>query len=227
LASRALSRILLPEEVQGSLTSHFAAALELVPSPQVGRSRLLELGAGHCEIARMLRGRGWEVHAADIDAACVAEARLLGLPATRLDLNEPLPFPARSFDFVVMLEVIEHVVQAEAALGEIARVLTSGGQLLLTTPNHGFYKSRIRMLKGRPLGMEGEHVRFFVKAQLESLLAARGFRIAARNSSGHPPLMDGRWVRRLLKKECVLCRVPGWLESTCAINFVWLVQRVG
>ena len=127
LAPCAISRILLPEEVQGSLTSHFAAALELVPSPQVGRSRLLELGAGHCEIARMLRNRGWEVHAADIDAACVAEARLLGLPATRLDLNEPLPFPARSFDFVVMFEVIEHVVRAEAALGQITWVLTSGG----------------------------------------------------------------------------------------------------
>jgi hypothetical protein len=57
------------------------------------------------------------------------------------------------------------------------------------------------------------------------LLAARGFRITARNSSGHPPLMDGRWVRRLLKKKCVLCRVPEWLESSCAINFVWLLDR--
>ena len=221
------SRVFLPDVVQGHATSHYAAALEVMPPQRSGHSRLLELGAGHCEVARMLRSLGWDVHAADIENSCVAEAAALGFPATRLDLNEPLPFSDGSFDFVVMLEVIEHVVRAEAALGEVARVLLPGGQLLLTTPNHAFYKSRLRMLKGRPLGMEGDHVRFFVKAQLGSLLAAKGFQVTARNSSGHLPLMDGRWVRKLAGRKRVLCRVPEWLEPSCAINFVWLAERVG
>ena len=219
-------RGLLPDVVRGSLTTHYAAALELMPEPCPAENRLLELGAGHCEIARILRSRGWGVHAADIRESCVAEAAALGFPATRLDLNEALPYPDGMFQFVVMLEVIEHVVRAEFALGEVARVLSPGGRLLLSTPNHAFYKSRIRMLKGRPLGMEGEHFRFFVKTQLESLLARQGFRIAGKNSSGHLPLMDGRWVRRLLGRKRVLCRIPEWLEGSCAINFVWLAERV-
>jgi 2-polyprenyl-3-methyl-5-hydroxy-6-metoxy-1,4-benzoquinol methylase len=225
--ARLFSSVLLPDVVQGHATSHYAAALEIMPPPRSGHSGLLELGAGHCEVAQMLRSLGWDVHAADIEDSCVAEAAALGFPATRLDLNEPLPFSDGSFDFVVMLEVIEHVVRAEAALAEVARVLSPGGRLLLTTPNHAFYKSRLRMLKGRPLGMEGDHVRFFVKAQLESLLAAKGFQVAARNSSGHLPLMDGRWVRKLAGRKRVLCRVPEWLEPSCAINFVWLAERVG
>jgi ubiquinone/menaquinone biosynthesis C-methylase UbiE len=216
---------LLPDSVQGRYTSHYAAALELASPPVPGKDRLLELGAGHCEIARQLRDRGWKVHAADIQDTLVAAALMQGFPATRVDLNEPLPFPDDCFDMVVMLEVIEHVVRAEAALGEVARVLVPGGRLLLSTPNHAFYKSRIRMLKGRPLGMEGEHFRFFVKGQLESVLAATGFRVTARNSSGHLPLMDGRWVRRLLRRKRVLCRISEGLESSCAINFVWLAQR--
>lgn len=218
---------LLPEEVEGCLTSHYAAALELVPHPVPGRDRLLELGAGHCEIARVLRRQGWQVHTADVREERVAEAIALGFPATRLDLNEGLPFPDGAFDLVVMLEVLEHVVRAERALGEIWRVLSPGGRLLLSTPNHAFYKSRMRALKGRPLGMEGEHYRFFVKVQLESLLAAAGFRIVERNSSGHLPLLDGRWVRKLLRRKRVLCRIPERLESFCAINFVWLVDRPG
>jgi SAM-dependent methyltransferase len=217
---------LLPDAVQGSYTSHYAAALELVPAPSRGQTKLLELGAGHCEIARILRSRGWEVHTADIQESCVAEALALGFPATRLDLNEALPYPDGAFHFVVMLEVIEHVVRAELALGEAARVLSPGGRLLLSTPNHAFYKSRVRMLKGRPLGMEGEHFRFFVKTQLESLFEKNGFRIIGRNSSGHLPLMDGRWLRRLLGRKRVLFRIPEWLEPLCAINFVWLAERV-
>ncbi len=188
---------------------------------------MLELGAGHCEVARLLRQQGWHVHAADLDESCVAEAVGLGFPASQLDLNQALPFTGAAFDFVLMLEVIEHVVRAEFALQEVARVLTRGGRLLLSTPNHAFYKSRIRALRGRPLGMEGVHYRFFVKRQLEALLAETGFRITGRNSSGHLPLMDGRWVRRLLGRKRVLCRIPERLEAPFAINFVWLADRVG
>jgi SAM-dependent methyltransferase len=218
---------LLPEEVEGCLTTHYAVALELMPRPVPGRDRVLEVGAGHCEIARVLRRQGWRVHAADLRDDRVAEAIALGFPATLLDLNEGLSFPDGAFDLVVMLEVIEHVVRAEQALRAIWHVLTPGGRLLLSTPNHAFYKSRIRALKGRPLGMEGEHYRFFVKVQLESLLAAAGFRIVGRNCSGHLPLLDGRWVRKLLRRKRVLCRIPEWLESFCAINFVWLAERLG
>ncbi len=218
---------LLSEEVEGCLTSTYAAALELMPHPTPGRDRLLELGAGHCKIAQVLRRQGWQVHTADLRKDWVAEAIALGFPASQLDLNEDLPFPDRAFDLVVMLEVIEHVVRAENALREIWRVLSPGGQLLLSTPNHAFYKSRLRALKGRPLGKEGEHYRFFVKVQLESLLAAAGFRILARNSSGHPPLLDGRWVRKLLRRKRVLYRIPERLESICAINFIWLTEQRG
>jgi hypothetical protein len=39
--------------------------------------------------------------------------------------------------------------------------------------------------------------------------------------------MVGRWVRKLAGRKRVLCRVPEWLEPSCAINFVWLAERVG
>ncbi len=225
IESRQRRSLLFPEEIGGWCATHTAAALELMPAPRGGGVRLLELGAGHCEMARLLREQGWRVLTADIDESCVAEALRLGFPATQLDLNEALPFADGSFDFVLMLEVIEHVVRAEFALQEVARILSPHGMLLLSTPNHAFYKSRIRAMKGRPLGMEGVHYRFFIKRQLDRLLAEKGFRIVGRNSSGHLPLMDGRWVRRLLGRGRVLCRIPEGLEALCAINFVWLAGR--
>ena len=48
-----------------------------------------------------------------------------------------LSFPDASFDAVVSLEVIEHVPDFRAAFSECARVLVSGGRLVLTVPFHG------------------------------------------------------------------------------------------
>lgn len=58
--------------------------------------------------------------------------------ATRLPLGQPLPYGDFSFDFVNMVEVIEHIPQGEIAfyLKEIRRVLKPGAHLLVTTPNY-------------------------------------------------------------------------------------------
>jgi SAM-dependent methyltransferase len=46
-----------------------------------------------------------------------------------------LPWPDASFDVVVLQDVIEHVSDADRVLGEIHRVLQSGGFMYLSTPN--------------------------------------------------------------------------------------------
>ena len=48
---------------------------------------------------------------------------------------EQLPFADATFDVVVMSEVIEHLLQPELAVWEIARVLKPGGTFVMTTNN--------------------------------------------------------------------------------------------
>ena len=48
--------------------------------------------------------------------------------------NESIALPDQSFDFVISVEVLEHVQDANKAIQEISRVLKPGGILLLTTP---------------------------------------------------------------------------------------------
>lgn len=52
------------------------------------------------------------------------------------DVTAGLPFLAGHFDVIVMLAVFEHLQQKEVVLQELARVLRSGGKVVLTVPGH-------------------------------------------------------------------------------------------
>ena len=67
-----------------------------------------------------------------------AEARALGLKNVHVfawDLARPFPFPDRSFDAALFLDVIEHLHPRREVLREIRRVLTPSARLLVSGPN--------------------------------------------------------------------------------------------
>lgn len=45
-----------------------------------------------------------------------------------------IPFPDQSIDFIIMMEVLEHVKEPFIAVSEIYRVLKPGGRVILSTP---------------------------------------------------------------------------------------------
>ncbi len=109
---------------------------------------LLDLGAGmgglSVALMRELGPAGLRLQALDYNpdyckiASLRAERYSLTLPIV-VGAGERLPYPAESFDVVVCMDVLEHVADAPAVLGEIHRVLKVGGVALTTVPNrHAF-----------------------------------------------------------------------------------------
>lgn len=45
-----------------------------------------------------------------------------------------IPVPEKSFDYILCTEVFEHIINPELAMKEFARILKSGGRLILTAP---------------------------------------------------------------------------------------------
>lgn len=102
----------------------------------------------------------------------------------RWDLTEPCPLPSAQADFVLLLEVIEHLLNAGLALDNLSAVVRPGGYLLITTPNPRWSRSRLEALRtGYPTffkvsDLEGNgHVFPVFPHVLERILADRGFEI--------------------------------------------------
>jgi SAM-dependent methyltransferase len=163
---------------------------------------------------------GIEVTFVVLSLANVKGARLLGMAALQLDLNDGLPgLPDNSYDGVVMLEVIEHIVAAEQLLREVARVLKPGGFLILSTPNFAYWCNRLRILAGKGSQDEGCHYRFFTPAVLRDRLRDADLEIM--QTAHTMPAMGYNFIaNRLLRRARRHVHVPDLLAPLFAHTLI-------
>ncbi|MGD9483333.1 methyltransferase domain-containing protein [Streptomyces sp. TRM70308] len=129
-----------------------------------------------------------------------------------------LPFATGAADAVLFSEVIEHLVDPDAALDELHRVLRPGGHLLLSTPNLAAWYNRglllagvqpvfsevsLRGVHGRPGAQVVGHLRLYTARALRSMLPAAGFRVV--RVTGAPYHDVPRPLRPL---DRLACRAP-------------------
>lgn len=118
-----------------------------------GATRVLDVGTGEGQVARLALEKAGAAEAVGIDPtwAQITEARRRGGgPAYARGEAAGLPFADATFDAVVACLVFEHVAAIDDALAEVARVLSRGGRFLfflnhplLQTPNSGWIDDRI------------------------------------------------------------------------------------
>ncbi|MFC1488417.1 class I SAM-dependent methyltransferase [Thermodesulfobacteriota bacterium] len=87
-----------------------------------------------------------------------------------------LPLPSNSVDFVLFMEVIEHLKHPETAAQEIHRVLAPNGRLVIVFPNDMVFKiARILTLRFREAAYDPGHVRQWTPRDLRNLLNEQDF----------------------------------------------------
>ncbi|MFT3694682.1 MAG: class I SAM-dependent methyltransferase [Kofleriaceae bacterium] len=135
--------------------------------------RVLEVGSGSGKFLRTLAEHrpGLEVYGCDIAPWDPPEGITF-----RLMTNE-IPYEDAMFDAVLVVDVLEHVPDPAATIGEIARVLKPGGRLVAFVPiegePHSLY-ALYRKVLGDDLYVETKHhVNAFTYAEVARLLADR------------------------------------------------------
>ncbi len=144
--------------------------IELIMRP----GKLLDIGCSLGYFLEAANARGWDACGIDVSAYAVNEARKLGLNAHVGDL-EQIGFESSSFDCVTMWDVLEHVPDPTKHMREVRRVLVSGGLVVIGTPNVDHFAFRLKRDKWRHL-KPAEHVYYFGRSSVETLLRKTGFR---------------------------------------------------
>jgi glycosyltransferase involved in cell wall biosynthesis len=158
--------------------SPHAYALELIPAG----SRVLDLGCAGGYLGSELRGRGCYVAGVDL-VPLKAGVELDEFYLHDFDEGLP-PVDVASFDYVLLLDVVEHLHRPEAFMRELydALKLKPDTHLVVSTGNIGFAITRLMLLAGQfNYGKRGildmTHTRLFTFSTLRRLLDGAGFRI--------------------------------------------------
>ena len=140
----------------------------LIAQQYVKGLRVLDVASGEGYGSHLLSLHAASVVGVDVSSAAVAHAAVR-YPAANLRYIAAscvqIPEPDASFDVIVSFETIEHIVEHEAFLREVDRLLVPGGLFIISSPNRPEYSDRT--------GYKNEfHVKELDRAELKTLLDA-------------------------------------------------------
>jgi len=172
------------------------------------KGRVLDLGCGDGDYSHGLKNMGFEVIPGDIDAKRFKYGNEFEFK--HCDISKDLPFPDKHFDYVILMEVIEHLRTPSRVIAQISRVLKDDGSVILSTPNILNLNSRFRFFfegcyeyfREPPLDQSRNpkevifnlHIAPYRYQELEYLLYEGGFSICDIKSSN----FEGRWLSIML-----------------------------
>lgn len=201
------------------------------------RSSVLELGASTGYMSRALSERGATVVAVEYDPATIPLLSARASEAHVGNVEDPATLTfleGRTFDTVILADVLEHLMDPRAALARCTSYLAQDGRVLVSMPNVAHWRVRLELLRGRwettDSGiMDETHIRWFTRATAERMFSAAGFAVAKRQSVWYEMPFDARvsvktpWLLPL--KGRLNARLRTAAPEAFAGQFLWELVR--
>jgi 2-polyprenyl-3-methyl-5-hydroxy-6-metoxy-1,4-benzoquinol methylase len=142
---------------------------------QVTGKRILDVGAGGGGIGRAIKAEApKELVAIEID---LRAHEILAEHYDRV-LTDITPVKNEQFDWIIILDVLEHLAKPAVFLANLRDLLAPGGSILISVPNVAHWSVRIPLFfwgsfEYRSVGiMDGTHLQFFSRRSLIKLCSS-------------------------------------------------------
>jgi 2-polyprenyl-3-methyl-5-hydroxy-6-metoxy-1,4-benzoquinol methylase len=168
---------------------------------------ILDMGCGNGYLVNLLVDKGYNAFGTDASAEGIAIARqtnpnrffIQDLSAGEL----PQELQNQKFDTIISTEVIEHLYDPEGFINFCMDVLKGKGEIIITTPYHGYLKNLTLSLLNKwdthmnPM-WHGGHIKLWSKQTLSKALTNAGFTVISFKGCGRIPYF---WKSMIVKAK--------------------------
>ena len=154
---------------------------------------ILDLGCGNGYLVNYLISQGYNVFGTDASEEGINIAKQANPDRFFIqDLSTgelPGELQNLNFDTIISTEVIEHLYDPEGFIRFCKQALNGKGEIILSTPYHGYFKNLTLSLFNKwdshlgPLWLGG-HIKFWSRATLSRILTNTGFTVIAFKGCG-------------------------------------------
>lgn len=157
---------------------------EILPLLPERASRVLDLGCGSGETSGHLK----KINRFEWVCGVEGSAKAAAVASSKLDQvlvgdieSIDIPFPDESFDLILALDILEHLVDPWKVVNKIERLLKPGGLLVVSLPNVRHYHILIPLIfrgdwrYSQEGLLDSTHIRFFTKKTALKLFRKAGF----------------------------------------------------
>jgi methionine biosynthesis protein MetW len=158
------------------LNSKFKEAAKFIKKD----SKILDIGCNNGRFREFIPESDY--YGVDIDSDLIKILNKKGINAKQADINKNiLPFGNIKFEYITLMDILEHVLDPEKLLLDSKNRLNKGGKLIVTLPNDYHILNKIRFILNKPLTENPfapyGHLHFFSIKDGEKFLVNRGFKI--------------------------------------------------
>lgn len=128
------------------------------------KSSVLDIGCGNGDfLSYLMKCKNIEAFGIDISKTAISQANEKGIMGGVADITSPSFRLKRFYDYITMLDVLEHIQDPEIIMEKVKDRFVK--KLIISIPNMGYFRHRLRLLFGSfPItwGVHPrEHIRFW------------------------------------------------------------------
>lgn len=208
-------------------------------------SKILDIGCGDGVLGgRLIQAKQCRVTGMDMSREAVKKARQNGLEAGIGDIEKPFDFADNSFDYAILCNILEHLVDPLATLKESLRVSRNG--VLISTPNFAVLPARVEVAFGHfprtPLfgkrWYNSQHIKLCSYRDFQNVLNELNFNVRLVKKEFQPfhvtPILASRlprplawFFRKVLGKieDSIVKALVKWMPNVFALSYVVVLQK--
>ncbi len=186
------------------IPKRLTTALSMIPDEP--KLKILDIGCGDGTFGMLVKQKLKDVYVAGCDISSrsleLAKPHYDKVSQFNIDQDRPSKLGRAKYDYIVVTEVIEHLLDPKTALEKCKELLAPSGYIITSFPNIAWWKYRMKLLRGHfpeesRLYHHAEHLHDFTTHSFNKLMEGVGLEVVDIGGEFIPP----DWMKRYISEK--------------------------